>query len=82
MTCEVGPLHLTILQESPPWDGVGGWTSMPVARLRWTSSRSRWSLYCVDGNGRFRAFELATPAKTVVPLLAVVERDETGIFWG
>jgi hypothetical protein len=49
----VGPRHLTILEESPPWDGVGEWSSMPVVRLR-----------------------------TAEPLLADVERDETGICWG
>ncbi|HWG94495.1 MAG TPA: DUF3024 domain-containing protein [Mycobacteriales bacterium] len=82
ISCRVDPAHLTIIEEHPPWDGAGDWTSSPVARLRWAQSRREWSLLCVRGDLRFRPYELARPAATVAPLLAAVERDETGIFWG
>ena len=82
VVCEVGPLHLTVVEQHPPWDGGADWTSSPVARLRWTQSRREWSLYWVDGNGQFRAYDPARHAGTVVPLLAAVERDEAALFWG
>lgn len=82
VTCQVDRLHLTVVEEHPPWDGVGDWTSTTVARLRWTQSRREWSLYCMGGDLRLRPYELTRPASTVRPLLAAVERDATGIFWG
>ena len=82
IVCEVDALALTILEERPPWDGVGEWTRMPVARLRYVARRGEWSLYCVMGDGDFRRYDLLPPAPSVTPLLEEVERDPTAIFWG
>ncbi|MCA1713313.1 MAG: DUF3024 domain-containing protein [Actinobacteria bacterium] len=82
IVCEEESLSLTILEEHPPWDGRGGGTRSPVARLRYVARRGEWTLYCVAGSGDFRRYDLVAPARSVQPLLREIARDPTGIFWG
>jgi hypothetical protein len=39
-------------------------------------------LYCADSNGRWWLYDDAAPAHDVEPLLAAIDEDATGIFWG
>ncbi|MCU1674705.1 MAG: hypothetical protein JWN77_2818 [Frankiales bacterium] len=82
VACDVDAPSLTIVEEHPPWDGAGGWTRSPVARLRYVARRSEWTLYCVGATGDFRRYDPVQPASSVGPLLSEIERDTTAIFWG
>ncbi|HXZ75805.1 MAG TPA: DUF3024 domain-containing protein [Streptosporangiaceae bacterium] len=84
MECHSGPRHLTIVECRPPWrEDVGSdWTRFPIARLRYTAAAQTWSLYWRDRNLRFPIYDLAAPAGRVADLLAEIDRDPTGIFWG
>ena len=74
---------VTIVERRAPWsDDVGAaWTRVPVARLRYTKIRSQWTLYWCDRNGQFHEHDTA-PTTHVEELLAEIDRDPTGIFWG
>jgi hypothetical protein len=41
-----------------------------------------WTLYFRDRNLRFHRYDLAAPSGSVAELLAEVDADPTGIFWG
>jgi Protein of unknown function (DUF3024) len=58
------------------------WTSMKVAQLRYDTSSRRWSLYCCDRNKRWWLYANAGPSASVDPLLAEIDADPIGIFWG
>ena len=58
------------------------WSSVPIARLRHTAASKSWTLYWRDRNLRFHIYDLATPSSMVGDLLAEIDRDSTGIFWG
>ena len=75
---------VTILECRPPWQPQYGpdWTRFAVARLRYTNSRSRWSLYWRDRNLRFHEYDLAELSPNVQGLLPEIDRDPTNIFWG
>lgn len=75
---------VTILECRPPWrpDYGPNWTRFPIARLRYTKTRRQWSLYWRDRNLRFHLYELASASSSVEDLLAELDRDPTGIFWG
>jgi hypothetical protein len=76
---------ITIVERRPPWNPelIGpDWTSTKVAQLRMDPSSGRWSLYCSDRNGRWWRYDPVGPSASVDPLLAEIERDPTGIFWG
>ena len=75
---------LTIVDRRPPWSQDYGseWTSVNVARLRYAGTKKLWTLYCSDRDGRWVRYPYIGPTPEVDPLLAEIDRDPTGIFWG
>ena len=76
---------ITIVERRPPWNPelIGpDWTSMKVAQLRYDASLGLWSLYCCDRNERWWPYDNIGPSASVDPLLAEIDADPTGIFWG
>ena len=82
--CDVSPGHLTIVERRAPWrEDLGPeWSTLPVARLRYTKATKEWALYRRDRNLRFHRYEGLAPSATVDELLSEIDRDPTGIFWG
>lgn len=82
--CDVAQRHLTIIERRVPWRGEDGseWTRLPIARLRYTKTSRTWSLYWRDRNLCFHAYDLLPSSASVEDMLAELERDPTGIFWG
>lgn len=58
------------------------WTSTKVAQLRYDASDGEWSPYCCDRNGRWWLYDDIGPRPSVDPLLAEIDADPAGIFWG
>jgi Protein of unknown function (DUF3024) len=73
---------ITIVERRPPWREDFGpeWSSSKLAQLRYDGGL--WTLYCADSNGRWWRYDEAAPARDVAPLLAAIDEDVTGIFWG
>lgn len=85
MELDVTDRAITILECRPPWDPerMGPeWTRFPIARLRYTKSRWEWSLYWRDRNLKFHRYDRIQPAADIRRLIAEIDRDPTGIFWG
>ena len=75
---------VTIVERRAPWrpEEDSEWTSYPVAQLRWNTSAATWTLYWQDRNTRWHSYP-HTPATTDVNgLLAEIEHNTTGAFWG
>ncbi len=75
----------TILERRAPWntDLIGpDWTSLEVAQLRFDQPSGRWSLYCRDSNERWWPYADVGTSASIDPLLAELDADPTGIFWG
>jgi hypothetical protein len=73
---------ITIVERRPPWSELVGpeWSTTKVAQLRYDGGL--WTLYCSDSNDRWWLYDDADPAPDVRPLLAAIDEDATGIFWG
>lgn len=56
------------------------WSTTRVAQLRYDGGL--WTLYCSDSNDRWWLYDEVDPAPEVGPLLAAIDEDVTGIFWG
>jgi hypothetical protein len=82
--CTRSGRSISILERRPPWKPEFGpeWTTLKVAQLRYDDASGTWSLYWSDRNGRWHPYDLVSPRQTVAPLLAEIESDPTGIFWG
>ena len=77
-------LDSAFIERRAPWREDFGpeWSSVPIARLRYTAATKSWTLYWRDRNLRFHLYDLVTPSPHVEDLLAEIDRDSTGIFWG
>lgn len=82
--CDVAPRHLTIVDRRPPWTAAAGteWSSVPVARLRYTAADAAWTLYWADRNSNFHVYDRVRASRHIQTLLDEIERDPTCIFWG
>jgi hypothetical protein len=74
-------LSVTIFETRPPWEGGEQWTRLKLAQLRYRPDSSNWALHCRDRNGKWFAY-LDGFSGTATELLAEIDEDSTGIFWG
>jgi len=68
--------------ERPGFMNPGSWSTVPVAKLRYSEARSTWSLYWSDTNGRWHRLSNVPMAADIRTLLKAIEADEAGVFWG
>lgn len=75
---------VTLFQCQPPWhtDLGADWTRQPVAQLRYDPEDRHWRLYWADRNGRWHDYDMTEPSTDIDLLLAEIDQDPTGIFWG
>jgi len=74
---------ITIFENRAPWHkDMKEWTSMPIAQIRYNEKTGEWTLYCADRNNRWHKYEGLLPTKNIDQILAEIDRDPTGIFWG
>ena len=53
---EVDGHSVSVYEERPPWDGIGDWTRMGVARFRYFRSRDEWQLYWMRQDLRWHLY--------------------------
>ena len=84
LECEIGARDLTIVERRAPWrdDAAADWISLPVARLRYAKTTKTWMLYWRDRNLKFHRYDQLPPTAHVDELLAEIDRDPSGVFWG
>lgn len=75
----------TLIERRVPWHpAMEGqpWTRMPIAQFRYDVGSDRWTLYWPDRNSRWHLDDNVDPSPDIASLLAEVDRDPTGIYWG
>jgi hypothetical protein len=74
---------VTLFEQRAPWRaGDTEWTTMSVAQLRYEAKSGQWTLYCADRNSRLHEYTNVSAMKDIDGLLAEIDHDPTGIFWG
>jgi hypothetical protein len=74
---------VTLWENRAPWTAsMTTWTTSAVAQLRYDPKAGAWMLYCRDRNERWHEDENLTPVKNLDSILAELDRDPTGIYWG
>ena|SRR2546430_3006065 len=71
-----------ICEHRPPFDGRVEWSELAVAKFRYNVADGTWELLCADRNNKWHIYEWLDPTRSIDTLLAEVERDPSGIFWG
>lgn len=64
------------------WSAPDQWMEEAVAKFTYVATRRQWHLYCQHSDLRWHAYELLPTAPSLAPLVAAVQADRTGIFWG
>jgi hypothetical protein len=74
---------VTIVECRAPSPRLPGpeWTEQKIAQLRFDEF-GIWSVRWADRNGRWLTYPDAPVASTPPPLLAEIDRNPNGIFWG
>src|SRR4051794_2138630 len=75
---------ITIVERRPRWQPAPGaqWTSTDVARLRYDPASRTWTLYWPRASGAWHRYEGLGSAAELKPLLAEIDTDPDGVFWG
>ena len=74
---------VTIWEHRAPWTkSLPAWSDMTVAQLRYDPKAQTWMLYWSDRNNRWHEDENLSPIKKLDLILAELDRDPTGIYWG
>jgi hypothetical protein len=75
---------VTLYECRPPWDPNLGpdWSRQPVAQLRYEPSDRHWRLDYADRNSRWHYYDVTEPTTNLNELIAEIDDDPTGIFWG
>ena len=75
---------ITIIERSAPWNDQLGpdWSRQPIAELRYDERAEAWALYWPRHTGRWHRYEDLPAASHVGPLLAEIDADPDGVFWG
>ncbi len=79
----------TIYERRPPFlssfipaEKNGEWTRLSVAQFRFDARTQQWTLYCADRNSRWHVYDDVDASERLEHLIAEVDADPTGIFWG
>lgn len=79
----------TIFERRPPYVSSfipaaenNEWTRRSIAQFRYDADTRHWTLYCADRNSHWYEYDDLDPSQRLEDLIADVDADPTGIFWG
>lgn len=74
---------VVLIEVRPYWkDPSAPWVESPVAQFQSHDDTDDWTLCWRDRNQRWHPYEPHPGARNITRLLAEVDQDPTGIFWG
>ena len=84
LECSARGNAITIVERRSPWDPQFGseWTSSQIAQLRLDSTKGTWSIHWRGSDERWHPYDRVRPSSDARHMLAEIDADPTGIFWG
>ena len=84
LEAEAKGTKITLVEHRAPWNPAFGseCSRQAIAELRHDDTSGTWSLYWPRHTGRWQRYEDLPPAGDVGPLLAEIDADPDGVFWG
>ncbi len=72
----------TLTERRPHFVRRDEWTESKVAQFRYDVEAGQWTLFCCDRDSKWHEYLELAPSSHFETLLAEVNEDPTGIFWG
>lgn len=84
LECSLRGDAITIVERRAPWDPQlnSAWTTSDVAQLRHDGGEGSWSLHWRGSDERWHPYDPLPQSRDLRLLLAEINADPTGIFWG
>jgi len=74
---------LTLYECRAPRDARSGqWTKSPCAQFRFDPEQAMWTLYWAGRNGRWFLYDDLAPTPDIARLIAEVDANPGGVFFG
>jgi hypothetical protein len=73
---------LVISEVRPAHDDPKVIHRLPFAKAKWIGTRREWSLYWMRADLKWHAYEVGRPLTGIAEILAEIDRDEHGCFFG
>ena len=75
--------HVTLIESRPHFREPGLWSRLPVARFRFNPGAGTWALLSpVFANKEAWRLYPIQPSRDLDKLIATVDEDANGVFWG
>lgn len=74
--------EVVLFEERPGFQRPNEWREMTVAKFKYIGTQGLWRLYCQHRDLRWHEYQRLPAARSIDRLLAEVDADPTGIFWG
>ena len=78
----IGRGDVVLFEARPSFRPPHEWQEHDVAKFRFVGAANEWRLFCQFRDLKWRAYQPLPSAPDFDTLLAEVDRDPTGIFWG
>ena len=84
LECSARGNAITVVERRAPWNPElsAEWTTTHVAQLRQHPANATWSLHWRGSDDRWHSYDRVKPTSDIRRLLAEIDADPTGIFWG
>ena len=75
--------HITLIETRPHFRDPSQWTALPVARFRYNAGAGTWALLSPVFNNKeaWRLYPIQ-PSRDLGKLIATLDADANGVFWG
>lgn len=73
---------VVMFEVRPVYNDPSQFTEGPVAQFKFIAVQKKWVLYWKDRNLKWHIYDGVSPTPNFDKLLAEVDKDPTGIFWG
>jgi len=82
---EVSRHDVSVWEMRPAFNHAGEWTKMGVAKFKYDRKKQTWKLYWMRRDLKWHLYDPspgASESRSIEPLVAEVERDPYGAFFG
>lgn len=74
--------NIFIFESRPRWNEPSEWLDMDFVKITYAKSRGIWKLYWKRASGKWNQYEPLRDSKNIDDLIAIIDEDRYGCFFG